>query len=323
MFTTIIVQPIFNLLALIYALLPGHNFGLAIILFTVVIRLLLWPFLKKQLHQTKVMREIQPELKKIKAAAKGNKQKESMMMMELYRERGINPFGSIGVLILQLPILIGLYSGLHRVVVNPKAMVTFAYPGIQHLSWMKHLAHNIGSFDNTLFGVVHLTRSAIGPHGTYWPAMIIVLLSAAVQYFQSAQLMPKDPQARKLRDILRSTNAGGAADQAEVNAAINRSTRFILPAMIFLFTVNLPSALSLYWLVGGLVAFIQQSIVLREDTTEMEAEVDGEKITAQVISRHTGKDDAKAKTSTSSSKSASAKKPAVTAKAKQRKKQRR
>ncbi len=322
MFTTIIVQPIFNLLALIYAVLPGHNFGLAIILFTVVIRLLLWPLLKKQLHQTKVMREIQPELKKIKAAAKGDKQKESMMMMELYRERGINPFGSIGVLILQLPILIGLYSGLHRVVVNPKAMVTFAYPGIQHLSWMKELAHNIGQFDNTLFGVVHLTRSAIGPHGTYWPAMIIVLLSATVQYFQSAQLMPKDPQARKLRDILRNTNAGGAADQAEVNAAINRSTRFILPAMIFLFTVNLPSALSLYWLVGGLVAFIQQSIVLREDTTEMEAEVDGKKITAEVISKHTSKDAAK-KSSPSSTKSASTKKPAPAAKAKQRKKQRR
>ncbi|HEY8999545.1 MAG TPA: YidC/Oxa1 family membrane protein insertase [Candidatus Saccharimonadales bacterium] len=321
MFTTIIVQPIFNLLVLIYAALPGHNFGLAIIIFTIVIRMLLWPFLKKQLHQTKVMREVQPEMKKIKAAAKGNKQKESQMMMELYRERGINPFGSIGVLLLQLPILIGLYSGLHRVVTNPHAMVTFAYPGLQHLSWMKELAAHISRFDNTLFGFVNLTRSAIGPHGTYWPAMIIVLLSATVQYFQSNQLMPKDPDARKLRDVLKSSNAGGAADQAEVNAAINRSTRFILPAMIFLFTVNLPSALSLYWLVGGLVAFVQQSYALREDTTEMEAEVDGEKVTAEVISKAKPAK-AGAKTKTSAGKSASAKKPS-TAKPKQRKKQRR
>lgn len=322
MFTTIIVQPIFNLLVLIYAALPGHNFGLAIIIFTIVIRMLLWPFLRKQLHQTKVMREIQPELKKIKAASKGDKQKESRMMMELYRERGINPFSSIGILLLQLPILIGLYSGLHRVVTNPHAMVTFAYPGLQHLSWMKELATHISRFDNTLFGFVNLTRSAIGPHGTYWPAMIIVLLSATVQYFQSNQLMPKDPQARKLRDILKSSNAGGAADQTEVNAAINRSTRYILPAMIFLFTVNLPSALSLYWLVGGLVAFAQQSYALRGDTTEMEAEVDGEKVTAEVISKSKATKGAGAKTKTTEGKSASAKKPSA-AKSKQRKKQRR
>jgi YidC/Oxa1 family membrane protein insertase len=59
-FTTLIVQPIFNLLALIYALLPGHNFGLSLIIFTIVIRLLLWPLVRKQLHQAKAMRELQP-----------------------------------------------------------------------------------------------------------------------------------------------------------------------------------------------------------------------------------------------------------------------
>ena len=315
MFTTIIVQPIFNLLVLIYALLPGHNFGLAIIIFTIVIRLLLWPLLKKQLHQAKVMRQIQPELKRIKKEAKGDKQKESALMMALYKERGINPFGSIGILILQLPILIGLYSGLRRVVNNPHSIVTFAYPGLQHLAWMKGLAANIGRFDNTLFGIVHLTRTAEGAGGVYWPAMIIVILSAVVQYFQSAQLLPKDPDARKLRDILKSANSGGNTDQAEMNAAIGRSTRFLLPVMIFLFTVNLPSALSLYWLVGGLVAFAQQSFILREDTTEMEAEVDGKKVTAEVL--ETPKKTAKPK-----AKASTAKKPTTSTKAKQRKKQR-
>src|SRR5476651_1890238 len=117
MFTTLIVQPIFNLLVLIYALLPGHNFGLSIIIFTIVIRLLLWPLVKKQLHQAKAMRKLQPELKRIKAQTKGDKQKESTMVMELYKEKGINPFSSIGIVLLQLPIFIGLYSGLRRIVV--------------------------------------------------------------------------------------------------------------------------------------------------------------------------------------------------------------
>ncbi len=275
MFTTFVVQPIFNLLVLVYALLPGHNFGLALIIFTVIIRLLLWPLLRKQLHQAKVMRQLQPELKKVKAAAKGNRQKESLLLMELYKERGINPFATFPILIVQLIILIGLYSGLRRVITNPHALVTFAYPSLQHLSWMRALAHNIHLFDNTLFGVVNLSRAALNSGGgIYVPAMLIVLGSALAQYYQSKQLMPVSKDQRSLRDILKSAGAGKQADQSEVNAAVGRSTRFLLPVMIFLFTVNIASALSLYWLVGGLVAFLQQGYVLREDETEMEALAD-------------------------------------------------
>jgi YidC/Oxa1 family membrane protein insertase len=272
MFTTLIVQPIFNLLVLVYAILPGHNFGLALIIFTVIVRLLLWPLVKRQLHQAKVMRTLQPEIRRIKKATKGDRSKESQMLMELYKERGINPIGTFPILIIQLIILIGLYSGLRRVIDNPHELISFAYPGLQHLSWMKELAHNIHLFDNTLFGVVDLSKSALGSKGggVYWPAMIIVVGSAVAQYFQAKQLMPTDKNSRSLRQILSQANKGEQADQSEINAAVGRSTRFLLPAMIFLFTVNIPSALSLYWLTGGVVAYIQQYLVLRTDEEEME-----------------------------------------------------
>jgi len=275
MFDTLIVQPIFNLLVLIYALIPGHNFGLAIILFTVVVRLLMWPLVKKQLHQTKAMRKLQPEIKKIKKAAKGNRQQESMMMMELYRERGINPFASLGPLLIQLPIFIGLYSGLRRVVDNPQQLIDFSYPAIQNLSWMQQLADNIHKFDETLFGIVDLTKAALGSGGVYWPAMLIVVASVVIQYYQAKQLMPQDKEARSLRQILKEASSGKQADQSEVNAAVGRSTKFLLPAMVFIFTVSIASALSLYWLVSGLVAYIQQAIVLNKDEEEMEAIANG------------------------------------------------
>jgi YidC/Oxa1 family membrane protein insertase len=270
MFTTIIVRPIFNLLSLIYAIIPGHNFGLAIIIFTIVIRMLMWPLVKKQMHQAKAMRKLQPEIKRIKKESKGNKQQESKLLMELYKEREISPFGSIGTLIIQFIILIGLYSGLRRVVYDPKDLVTFSYSFIQHIGWMKHIAASPADFKNTLFGLVNLDKAAISKTGLYWPAMIIVLASAITQFFQGKQLMPSDKNAKKLRDILKGAGAGQSADQSEVNAAIGRSTRYFLPVMIFLFTVSYPSALSLYWFMGGLVAYIQQSIALREDVLEME-----------------------------------------------------
>lgn len=278
MFTTYIVQPIFNLLVLIYAILPGHNFGLAIIIFTVIIRLALWPLLKKQLHQTKAMRKLQPELKRIKKEAKGDRQKESAMTMALYKEHGVSPFGSIGILIIQLPILIALYDGLRRVVSDPHQIISFAYPALQHLPWMQQLAGNIHRFDATLFGVIDLSRAAIDAHGIYIPAMILALGSAAVQYLQSKQLLVTDKNARSLRTILREAGSGKEADQAEVSAAVGGMTRYFIPFMVLLVTVRLASALGLYWLVGGLIAYFQQSRVLREDETELEALAEGKPV---------------------------------------------
>jgi YidC/Oxa1 family membrane protein insertase len=274
MFTTLIVQPIFNLLVLVYALLPGHNFGMSLIIFTIIIRLILWPLVKKQLHQAKAMRALQPEIKRIKKATKGNRQKESQMLMELYKERGINPIGTFPILIIQLIILIGLYSGLNKVIHDPQQIINFAYPALQNLGWMQQLAQNIHQFDNTLFGVVDLSRAALDKNGVYWPAMLIVIGSAVAQYYQAKQLMPSSPDQRSLRDILKGAGDGQQADQSEINAAVGRSTRFLLPGMIFIFTVNLPSALSLYWLTGGIVAYIQQAYILRQDETEMEAIAD-------------------------------------------------
>lgn len=304
MFTTIIVRPIFNLLAFIYAILPGHDFGMAIIIFTIIIRMLMWPLVKKQLRQAKAMRKLQPEIKRVKKEAKGNRQKESAMLMELYKERGVKPLGSIGTLIIQFIILIGLYSGLRRVVYDPAAIVTFSYPFIQHLSWMKHIAADPSAFKSTLFGLVELNKAAFSKTGVYIPALIIVTASAFTQYLQGKQLMPNDKDARKLRDILKSAGSGQSADQSEVNAAIGRGTRYFLPIMVFLFTVSYPSALSLYWFVGGLVAYIQQSIVLREDVTEMETAPSNlpsknvtEIVEAEVVSEPTPKPKPKNKTS--------------------------
>lgn len=271
MFNALIVKPIFNLLVLIYALLPGHNFGMAIIVFTIVVRLLMWPLVKKQMHQTKIMREMQPELKRIKEASKGDRQKQQLMMMELYKERGISPFSPIGTLVIQLVVLIGLYSGLNNVVNNPSAIIDNTYGWIQNLSWIQTLAGDIGQFDNTLFGFVDLTRAALSPEGLYWPAMFLVAGSAIAQFFQSKQLMPNEQDAKGLRQILKEAGQGKQADTSETNAAVSRSMRYFIPGLIFIFTVRLPSALSLYWFCSGLVAFIQQDRALKRDQVEMEA----------------------------------------------------
>ncbi len=275
MFELLIVKPIFNLLVFIYALLPGHNFGLALVIFTIVVRLLMWPLVKKQLHHAKAMRQLQPEIKRIKQAAKGNRQQESLMIMELYKERQISPFGSIGILIVQLIILIGLYQGLQRVIADPQAVITYSYSWLNNFAWMKELAGDIGKFDETFLGFVDLTKSAIMQNGgIYWPAMLLVVGSAVTQYYQSKQLMPSDKDARSLRKILKEASSGKQADQSEVQAATGRSMRIMIPALIFIFTVGLASALALYWFVSGIVAYWQQGLILKQDEHELETATD-------------------------------------------------
>ena len=277
MFTTVIVQPIFNLLVFIYNLIPGHNFGLAIIIFTIIIRLLMWPLVKKQLHHAKAIRELAPEMKRIKQAAKGNRQEQSRLTMELYKERQINPFASIGIVLVQAPILIGLYFAIQRLIKNPQEIIDFSYSFI-HFGWLDHLAQNIHLFDSSLFGVVDLTRTAIGSKGTYWPALVIVALSAIVQFVQSKQLMPQAKDARSLRTIMSEAGQGKQADQSEVTAAVGRGTLFIIPFFVFVIGLNFAAALPLYWLVSSSVALIQQSRILKQDVAEAEAVVTGARV---------------------------------------------
>ena len=283
MFTTIIVKPIFNLLVLIYALIPGHNFGLAIILFTVLIRFLMLPLVKKQLHHAKALRQLAPEIKKIKAQSGGDRRKEQMLTMELYKERQVNPLSSLGIIIIQAIILIGLYSGLNKIIKDPHQIVSFSYPVLHHLGWMQNLTQDIHRFDNSLFGQIDLHRSAVSAKGVYWPAMVLVVGSAIAQFFQGRQLMPKSQDARTLRQILREAGSGKTADQQEVNAAVGRSTMFILPLFVFIISINFAAALPLYWLTGSLVAIWQQNRILKEDVSEAEAVVNKPKVTIRTL----------------------------------------
>lgn len=153
-------------------------------------------------------------------------------------------------------------------------IINYSYGWLNNFSWLKDLAADIGRFDETLLGIVDLTRPAIAEGGLYWPAMLLVIGSAVSQYYQSKQLMPRDKEARSLRRILKEAGTGKQADQTEVNAAISHNMRFFIPGMIFVFTVGIPSALSLYWFTSGVVAYLQQAKVLKQDEDELEALAD-------------------------------------------------
>lgn len=253
---------------LIYGLIPGNDLGIALIIFTILIRLAMWPLVKKQLHQTKLMRQIQPELSRIKAKAKGNKQLESQMMMELYRERGINPFGQIGLLLVQLPVFIALFQTVRIITSDHATVAKFTYDFLEGIPGIHGALDHVNAH---LFGVVDLTKQATSAGGgIYWPLFVLAVVAAGLQYYQSKQLLPQPKEKRKLRDVLKDQAAGKQVDQAEMSALMTGKMSWLFPALTFLVGMYLAGALVVYLVVSSAVAIIQQHMILKKDETDLE-----------------------------------------------------
>lgn len=270
MFDELIVKPIFNALMLLYSIIPGGDFGVAIILFTIFIRILIYPLVRKQLHQTKLMRKMQPEIAKIKKEAKGNKQLEATMQMELYKRHGISPFQSIFILLIQLPIFIGLYHVIQIIVLHRNEVAKFAYAPLEQLEPIKKIIENPENFNHTMLGFIDLTKTAFSNGTVNIVLLVLALISAVTQYIMSKQTMPTTGTPKRFRDIMKEAAEGKQSDPADMSAAMMRNMVKIMPIMMFFIMVNLPGALALYYTVSNLVATAQQHYLLNKDTEEME-----------------------------------------------------
>jgi len=273
-FDILIVQPIFNLLIGLYSLIPGGDFGISLILFTVLVRFALYPLVKKQLHQTQAMKKLQPQLAKIKKETKGNKQLESMRMLELYKEHGVNPFRSIGILLIQLPIFIALYIVIQVFTSHRDEIAKWTYDFMEGLAPIKQLIEDPNSFNHMFLGFIDLTKSAFADGGVNIALILIALIAAATQYFMSKQTMPHNESKKRLRDVMSEASQGKQADQSEMNAIVMGKMMKVLPIFMFFVMVSVPGALALYYAMSNLVAVAQQAYLLRKDEEEMDALAD-------------------------------------------------
>lgn len=285
-FETLIVQPIFNLLIGLYSLIPGGDFGIALIIFTILIRFALWPLVVRQLHQVKAMRKLQPELAKIKKATKGNRQAESMQMLELYKKHDVKPFRSILTLLIQLPIFIALYQVIQIFTLHRDQIQPYTYGFLQHVGPIQTLIAHPTQFNEKLLGLVDLTAHAVSPTGVNVFLIALALLAAAMQFIISRQTSPTT-STKRFRDVMAEAANGKAADQSELNAVMMSKMTKVLPAFMLFIMLGLPGALALYYATSNIFAAIQQHFILKRDATEMdvmaeqEIKREGKKATAK------------------------------------------
>lgn len=270
-FDLVIVQPIFNMLMGLYSLIPGGDFGIVIVIFTILVRFALWPLVKKQLHQTKAMQKMQPELAKIKVAAKGNKQVESLQMMELYKKHDIHPFQSILVLMIQLPIFIALFQVIKILTSNRDLVAKYTYDFLENVGPIKALINHPDQFNENFLGFINLAQQAIAsnPFAIHFAILALAIISAVTQYFMTKQTMPQKKNKKTFKQLMSEAANGKEPDQSEMTAVMSGSMMKFMPIMMFIIMINMPGALVLYYMVSNIAALVQQNHILKKDTEEM------------------------------------------------------
>jgi len=235
-YNSLIYQPLFNLLIWLYNVVPAHDIGIAIILLTVVIKLILYPFSLQSIRAQKSMQSLQPKLEEIKVKYKDNKEKLSMEMMSLYKKEKVNPFSSCLPILIQFPFLIAVFQILRNGLSN--GSFDMLYPFV----------NNPGEIQTLFLGFWDLSQ----------PQIILAVLAGLAQYWQASMLMTSKPlQGKDGKPIT------GAKDE-NMMAMMNKQMKYFMPIFTVFIAATLPGGLALYWLVMTGLTVLQQWLSFRK-----------------------------------------------------------
>lgn len=246
------VQPLTNILLLFYtglsSLHVSGSLGWSIVLLTIVVRGILWPFTKTQMVQMHKMQKLAPQLKQLKEQHGHDKKKHQEEQLRLYKEHGVNPATGCLLLIVQLPVLFALYGLLNLVfsATDPSALLVDLNQKLYF-----PLLHLTSPLDTMFFGVSLGARpseyTTIG-----WWILLIPVVTGVLQLVQS-KLMPQgvtSQKKEKKKDEKESTE--------EMMQGIQKQMMVVFPVMIGIAAYQFPIGLALYWNTFSLFGIIQQ-----------------------------------------------------------------
>lgn len=247
-FDTIIVDPIINILLLIYKVLFSLNvpfaLGFSIIVLTIVIRFALYPLTSAQLKASKKMQDVAPHLSRLKEKHKGDAKTLQAETMKLYKEFGVNPAAGCLPVLIQLPVIWGLYSVLIKVInlgANTVSEVNkLAYSDFLRLDrpWDVYffgipLAQNPGQLISTMGPII----------------LLVPILTGVFQFVQSKMMMSAVGDKKvEVKDKKKEDFA----------SAFQTQSLYIFPVMIGFLSYTFPIGLSLYWNTFTIFGIMQQ-----------------------------------------------------------------
>lgn len=231
-FNTFVYKPLYNGLIVLFDLFPWLDAGVIVILFTVLIKFLLFPLSKKAVITQVEIRKIEPELNKIKEKYKEDRQEQARKTMDLYKERQINPFSSIFLILIQLPIIFGLYfvflkSGL------PEINASLLYSFIPSPS----------SVDMNFLGFVDISQKSY----------LLALLAGISSFFQIRFSVP----------AYKPSNDSTPSFKNELARSMNVQMRYVFPVIVFFISYTISGVIALYWFTSNVFTLGQEVFIRR------------------------------------------------------------
>lgn len=232
LFQVIFYQPILNLLVFLYNILPGHDIGLAIIIMTILIKLLLLPLSKQSIKSQKALQEIQPKIEELKKKHAANKEAQAKALMELYKQEKINPLSSCLPLLIQLPFFWAVFQVFNNGLAGKSLELVYSF------------INRPTTINPVSFGLLDLSK----------PNVILAILAGLAQYWQTKMLSTKRPAIKT-----------EAAKDEEMTAIINKQMIYFMPALTVFIGLTFPGGLALYWLVTTLLTALQQLYLFKKN----------------------------------------------------------
>lgn len=229
-FNTILYQPLLNLLILLYVYLPGNDFGVAVIVFTLLIKIILSPTSLKAARSQRALAKLQPRIKEIQQKYKNDKAKQSQAMMEIYKQGKINPLSGCLPIFIQLPILIALYQvflrGLQSETLKASLYKFVPYTSLANL---------------TFLGIIDLTKSNI----------FLALVAGVLQFFQSKLSL----------SFTKPKQADDKAKKKGFSSMMQSQMLYFFPILTVFIVWKFGSIIGLYWIVSALFSIGEQYII--------------------------------------------------------------
>ena len=241
-FDVLIVNPFMNALLLIYAFVG--NFGISIILFTILVRLVTHPLMVKQIKSSTAMQQLMAseEWQKIQEKNKGDKEKLAQEQMRIYSEKGISPFDSCLPTLIQMPILIGFYQSIIRAIgVTPLqllGLVRTIYPGLENITPAASLSALIPIQSQFLWMNLGLPEHVSVP-GLPFAIPVLAIIVGLTTYVQTKLTIQP------------------SASPNDQSAQMNQMMGLYMPVLLFYFALNFASGLAVYFITSNLVGIAQ------------------------------------------------------------------
>lgn len=232
MFNTILIRPLTNFLIILYNTVAFKDLGVAVVLFALIIKLILFPLSKKQIESQAKLQKIQPKLKELQNKHKDNKEEQAKALMEFWKENKVNPFSGCLPMLVQLPVVIAIFDIFKK--------------GMSYIpsSMLYSFVYNPGVINQNFLRIINISHKG---------GLIIAVITGILQYLQM-KLAMEQPKSK----------------EGKIAPAIGSQLLYVLPLVSAFFAYEFPAVLGIYWIAFTGFSTLEHLVIKKRMKTESE-----------------------------------------------------